>query len=74
MSKCIDCQKKRDTWADSLKDEGYIGCTILYDDYSKIHDVEAEVVATGWIKTGNGGCINDMLITKNTRSCKHYVR
>jgi len=52
-----------------LTTEGYIGCIILTKEETSIHNVTAEVVATGWIKNGNGGCINDMLITRGTTKC-----
>lgn len=66
---CEDCEHKRSTWSDELAEDGYIGCVVGYNDPSRIYQIEAEIVATGWIKLGM--MTNNQIITKGTTYCPY---
>ena len=69
MSLCDDCENKRKTWADSLADDGYTGCVIGYHHPEYIHDIDAEIVATGWVILNMA--VNNQIIVRNVRKCPH---
>ena len=66
-SLCNDCSNARDTWSEKLKADGYIGCVVGLDDDSRVHEIDAETTARGWVVLGLA--TNGQIITRGTRSC-----
>jgi hypothetical protein len=68
-----------DTWSEELRKD-HVGCSILgkekhdggIDEDEIFEVIDAPFIGTGWVTNGTMS-FNNMLITKDTRSCKKFV-
>lgn len=74
---CVSCKRMRDTWSDSLKEQGYTGCNVLADERSGVNQENVcakfgtSEVALGWVKIGIMA-VNYMVIRKDVAYCPMY--
>lgn len=76
-SLCETCSNKRKTWSKQLTEEGYIGCSILYERVKggvdeAAENIKAETIGIGWVIFNLA--TNDQLITRGTTECEYYLK
>ena len=76
MSICSLCDRKMNTWAESLRKERN-GCSLLLEEINvtekdiNYRNIDCEEIDFGWITNGKM-VYNKQIIVKNVRKCKYF--